>query len=63
MKTTKTKALAAALVMSMAVTGTVPETMQVTDPFAITAEGCHLTKCTISHILKTDNLSLTAWDE
>ena len=38
MKTTKTKALAAALIMSMAVTGTVPEAMQVTDPFAITAE-------------------------
>ena len=38
MKTTKTKALAAALVMSMAVTGTVPEAMQATDPFTITAE-------------------------
>ena len=38
MKTTRTKALVAALVMSMAVTGTVPEAMQVTDPFAITAE-------------------------
>ena len=38
MKTTKTKALAAALVISMAVTGTVPEAMQATDPFTITAE-------------------------